>query len=81
MGSNEKLVRADLLWEFLDAMNKGLNNLMLDVESKSSENIKLITFGRREIVKVMTDWLYENQTDFQDICDQMGYEIRSMDDS
>ena len=81
MGSNEKLVRADLLWEFLDAMNKGLNNLMLDVESKSSENIKLITFGRREIVKAMTDWLYENQTDFQDICDQMGYEIRSMDDS
>lgn len=81
MASNEKLVRAELLWDFLDTMNKALNHLMTDVESKSSENIKLITFGRREIVKAMTDWLYENQTDFHEICDQMGYEIRSMDDS
>lgn len=62
-------------------MTKSLNNMMADVETKSSENIKLVMFGRREVVKAMSDWLYENQGDFQEICDQMGYEIRSMEDS
>lgn len=62
-------------------MNKAVDISVTDAEAKTSESIRLILFGRREVLKAMSDWLYENQSDFQEICDSLGYEIRSMDDS
>lgn len=79
--SYEKLVRAEELWAFIDLMQKSLDQSLADPEAKTSESVKLIVFGRREMLKNVAEWLFDNQVGFEDFCDSIGYEIRSIDDS
>lgn len=79
--SEEKLVRAEELWNYIDGMQKALDQSIADVESKSSEGIKLVVYGKREMLKNFAEWLYDNQLEFSEFCDLIGYEIRAVEDS
>lgn len=79
--SIEKLIRAEDIWAFIDSMQKSLDQSLCDVEAKSSESVKLMIFGRREMLKNVAEWLFDNQQEFTEYCESIGYEIRSIDDS
>jgi len=79
--SQEKLVKADDLWAYIDSMQKNLDQAVGDVETKNSDAVKLVIYGKREMIKGVADWLYDNQLEFSEFCDLIGYEIRSVEDS
>lgn len=80
-GDSLEFIRCDILWEFLLAVEKRLDISMDQREAKTSELIKLLTMGRREILEGLMEFVELNSLSFQELCGQLGYDIRYMEDS
>ena len=78
---SQEFIRCDILWEFFEAVEKRLEITMDQKESKTSELIKLLTSGRREMLEGFMEFVELNSVSFPDLCSQLGYDIRYQEDS
>ena len=76
-----EFLRADQVWEFLQDFERRLDAAMQTTEGRSSELIKLVLHSRREVLEGFMEFVDLNSITFKELCGQLGYDIRFMEDS
>jgi hypothetical protein len=73
--TGREFVNASLLWEFIDTQSAKIDMCHEDSFVGASECIKLVLFGKKEMLSAFVDFICEHETTLKEIVDGHGLSV------